>query len=278
MKIALIFNREREDTTGLYFARALDELGYRFDHFWTKEAMEIAPGYDLYLRIDHGDYKYDIPDHLHPAAFYAIDTHLKASYAKIKKQLRHYDFIFCAQQDAAGRLKSKGINAFWLPLACDTDLHCKLDLEKCYDLGFVGNDGGIPRKFFLQQLRERCPNSFIARASFRDMGNIYSRSKIGFNYSINNDINMRIFEIMASGAMLLTNAIQDNGFDRLFADKQNVVVYKNPKDLFELIDYYLANQEQRQKIADRGAQLVRANHRYRDRINKILEYTCAAIS
>ena len=59
MKLALIFNKDREDTIGGYFERAAARMGIEFDHFWTSDA-DIPAGYDLYLRIDHGDYKYDI--------------------------------------------------------------------------------------------------------------------------------------------------------------------------------------------------------------------------
>ena len=277
MKIALIFNKEREDVVGVYFARALDELGYRFDHFWTKDALAIRQDYDLYLRIDHGDYKYDIPHELHPSAFYVVDTHLQHSYRKIKKQIGHFDFVFCAQNDAAIEFKNRGVNSFWLPLACDPLIHCKLNLSKYYDIAFVGTDGGVPRKLILQELRERFPSSFICQAPFTEMSKIYSQAKIGFHFiapqSKHTDhVSMRVYEIMSCGTMLLANQIKGESLDMLgFYNKKHLVLYKNIKEIFLLIEYYLKNDSEREKIADRGHKLVLARHTYRKRMEEILD-------
>ena len=48
------------------------------------------------------------------------------------------------------------------------------------------------------------------------MGRIYSESKIVLNASINGDLNMRVFEALTSGALLVTDRIE-NGLDTLFA-------------------------------------------------------------
>ena len=101
LKIAIIFNKDRDDTIGCYFENALRRTGHDVRHFWTVYADKIKPEFDFYLRIDHGDYKYDIPEYLHPCGFLAIDTHLKHPYEKICEQAPHYDFVYCAQKEGA---------------------------------------------------------------------------------------------------------------------------------------------------------------------------------
>ncbi len=60
MRIALIYNKENESTTGAYLEKAITESRINYQHFWTKDFENIPRTFDLYLRIDHGDYKYDI--------------------------------------------------------------------------------------------------------------------------------------------------------------------------------------------------------------------------
>jgi len=273
MKIALIYNKENEATTGSYIEKAIKDAGIDYAHFWTQNAGNIPKEFDLYFRIDHGDYKYDIPEGLHPAVFYAIDTHLKKPYKKIKDQARHYDIVFCAQKDGADRLKRElRIDTQWIPLGCDPDTHRKLDMPKIYDIGFVGRDAQkFARGKQLEILKKRYPDSFIGQTDFRKMSEIYSSSKIGFNSSIFNDINMRVFEVMACGCFLLTNKIKDNGFDELFIDKKHLVTYKNNKEMIELIDYYLKNKEERERIAEDGYRLTIEKHTYLHRAKEMVD-------
>lgn len=272
MRLALIFNKEREDTIGCYFESAARSLGLDFGHFWTSDP-NIPAGYDLYLRIDHGDYKYDIPAHLKPCAFYAIDTHLEKPYGKIKAQCAHYDFVFCAQKTGARKLeKEAGIGAIWVPIACDPDKHKDLGIERRLDIAFVGTEGKKnPRGELLKQVAARYTNSFIGRAESSLMSNIYSSSKIGFNYSINNDINMRMFEVLSCGALLVTNNIKDNGFEDLFVDGRNAVVYSDRNDLFRKVDYFLNDPAKRQEIASEGHKLAVSRYTYKDRLKTMLE-------
>lgn len=272
MKLALIFNKEREDTIGCYFESAARDLGVEFDHFWTSDG-NIPAGYALYLRIDHGDYKYDLPVDLRPSAFYVVDTHLIKPYRKIKEQAGHYDYVFCAQKNGLEKLKNDtGINAAWIPIACDPVKHRDLRLKKRFDLAFVGTEGKKNlRGELLKQLAVRYPDSFLGQADSALMANIYSSAKIGFNYSINNDINMRMFEILSCGILLVTNSIKENGFEELFCDAKNVVVYHDPDELFRKIDHYLLHYEEREKIAKAGQALAVGKHTYKDRLKRMLE-------
>jgi glycosyltransferase involved in cell wall biosynthesis len=274
MKIALVFNKDRADTTGCYFERVLERSHLHFEYFPTQSARRIGKGFDLYLRIDHGDYKYDLPCYLRPKAFLAIDTHLKKPYKKILRQAKHYDFVFVAQKEGALNLsKALRKRVDWIPLACEPEIHKKLNLEKKYDVGFVGSYGGKGslREELLLEVKSRFPNSFIGGAPHTKMAEIYSSSKIGLNYSLNNDINMRIFEILCCGAMLITNKIKENGFDELFKEGHHLVTYTTKEELINLIVYYLRNDKEREAIAQAGHTITINHHTYRHRIKKMFE-------
>ena len=273
MKIALVFNKDRMDTTGIYFQRVLKRSSLEFDHYPAEGSKElIKDKYDLYLRIDHGDYKYDLPKNFRPAAFLAIDTHLEKPFKKICRQAKHYDFLFATQKEGVQRLsEALKREVYWMPLACDPEIHKNENTEKIHDVGFVGSYGGAgsPREEALLCVKNRFKNSFIGNAPHKEMGRIYSASKIGINYSLNNDINMRIFEILSSGAMLLTSEVEGNGFDELFRDGEHLATYKNKEELVEKINYYLLHDNEREAIAKRGYELVISKHTYKIRLENM---------
>ncbi|MBP7087905.1 MAG: glycosyltransferase family 1 protein [Candidatus Omnitrophica bacterium] len=275
MRLALIYNKENDSTLGAYIERVLKESSINCTHFWTSAAEQIPFGYDLYFRIDHGDYKYDISDKLRPAIFYAVDTHLKKPYRRIKQQVKHYDIIFCAQKEGQEKLKRElKIDVQWVPLGCDPQIHKKIAIVKKYDVGFVGSEARkFPRGKLIDLIRKNYPCSYLGGADFRKMSEIYSSSKIGFNYSISNDINMRIFEIMSCGTLLLTNYIKNNGFEELFENKKNVLIYRNSNELLDLIDYYLKNDSERENIAKEGYKLATDKYTYFKRLQAIFNYT-----
>jgi len=274
MKIALIYNHESPSTTGAYIEAVLKKTGLDYRVFGVSDPGAVPPGFDLYLRIDHGDYKFDIPEKLRPAVFWVIDTHLPKPYKKIKRQIRHYDVVFCAQKNGAQRLKKEtGIDCHWLALGCDPEIHRKLASPKRYDIGFVGRNAmKFARGRQMKLLKEKYPQSFIGPMDFAKMSEIYSASKIGFNSSIVNDINMRVFEIMACGCFLLTNLIRDNGLEDLFVEGEHLVTYKNDRQLLELADHYLENDKEREAIALQGYDLVVKRHTYFHRAQTMFNY------
>ena len=275
MRVALVFDRDREDTIGIYFQRAFRHTRHRVDHFWLRDAARIPDDYDLYFRIDHGDYRHDLPSRLRPRAFWVCDTHLEQSYKRIVRQAPRYDVVFCALREGAKRLRRRGVEALWIPgAACDPELHRQLPLPRIYDVGFVGHDGGVPRKLYLQALRERYANSWIGQAPHLRLSEIYSQTKIGFNYAIRNEtLTMRAFEVMACGALLLSNPVDPEALTRLGARAgEHFVVYRTPTELFGLIDRYLAHDREREAIAACGQQLALSRHTYWHRLQQMLPH------
>jgi len=102
------------------------------------------------------------------------------------------------------------------------------------------------------------------------MAKIFSSSRVVFNRSVLNDVNMRVFEGLCSGSLLMTNALDDNGQAEMFADGVHLATYRSPEDLVERVRYFLDHPDEREKIATAGrAEAVRA-HTYRHRAERIL--------
>lgn len=268
-RVAIVFDHKvRPDTTGVYCRRALGKL-VEIEHFLPEELNQIPrQGFDLYLHIDDG-LEYTWPTDLRPSAWWAIDTHLDYPWRLEKARL--FDCVFAAQRDGAARLRQDGIaSATWLPLACDPDLHCQYDINKSYDVCFVGHLFEGPRLELVDLIQKKFRNTFVGQRFFDDMARTYSASHIVFNRSIRNDINMRVFEALACGSLLVTNDLADNGQAELFQDGVHLATYRNADELIDKIQFYLEKDAIRERIAAAGREEVLAKHTYQHRMATLL--------
>jgi glycosyltransferase involved in cell wall biosynthesis len=268
-RVALIFDdRLRPDTTGVYVRRALAE---RVDvvHFPPGSAEAIPrTGFDLYLSVDD-DTEHRLPSDLHPRAYWAIDTHRDLA-ARLRRSADS-ELVFAAQRDGAERLRAAGIDsATWLPLACDPAVHRKHDVVKEYDVAFVRHVFPGPREELLGMIAREFPAHFIGRAFFDEMARTYSASRVVFNRSLGNDINMRVFEALACGSLLVTNDLAENGQEELLGDRVHLAAYRESEELIEIIAYYLAHPEEREAIAAAGRAEAVGRHTYRHPMERLL--------
>ena len=263
-KIALIFSKTREDTVGAYIERAFLELGLSFDHYCSTQMAQIPQGYHLYFRVADGYEERKLPFILKPSAYWISDVHLDSSCRHLKSQLRNYELIFSCLPMGLEKFKKEVKRIYYINFGCDPKIDQKLDLQKKYDIGFVGTDGGVPRKFILQELRERYPNSFIGLAPYAQIAEIYSQSKLGFNYPIRLEgMTMRSFEIPACGTIELMPRLPNQWMAQTgFYHKKNIIIYEDLHDLIRLIDYYLVHDAEREKIAQEGYEHVLKYHTY----------------
>ncbi|MBC8549165.1 MAG: glycosyltransferase [Candidatus Brocadiales bacterium] len=201
-------------------------------------------------------------------ACYLIDSHV--AFDLHLKFAENYDIVFAAHKPAVEMFKEKGIeNVFWIPPACDPALHEKKAGEKKHDVGFVGSSNP-ERVHLLNELGQRF-NTYYERCFLERMAEVFSQSKIVFNKSIEGGLNMRVFEAMASGSMLLTNEANGSGLQDFFQDRKHLVIYRNENELFELADYYLRNDNEREEIAFEGMSKVLSEHAYSNRVNDMVK-------
>jgi O-antigen biosynthesis protein len=276
-RVAVIFdNQVRPDTTGVYCRRALGQL-VEVEHFLPVELARVPAGeFDLYLFIDDG-LEYALRPDLHPSAWWAIDTHLNPDWCQARAG--NFDFGFAAQRDGAELLRQAGhATASWLPLACDPEFHRKHDGPKRFDVSFVGHLFPGSRSELVELIRGHFRNSFIGQRFFEEMAQIYSASRLVFNRSIRNDINMRVFEALACSSLLMTNDLGDNGQDELFQDGVHLATYRDGEELLDKIRFYLDREELRERLAAAGRSEALSRHTYRHRMQTILESVAARLS
>ena len=276
IRVAVVFdNTQRPETTGFYCRRALAELVREgriaeVEHLLPEELDRVEPGrFDLFVAIDDG-LRYHWPRSLRPVAWWAIDTHL--DFGRTLERAWQSDFVFVAQRDGAERFGREGISGVkWLPLACDPAIHRPHSVSKQFDVAFVGHKLPGERSRLLHLIRETFPNHFVGQCYRDEMAKTYSASRIVFNRSVKRDINMRVFEGLACGSLLLTNDLSDNGQCELFQDGVHLVTYQSDEELIDKARFYLKDETEREQIAKAGLQQVLSAHTYRHRMETLLE-------
>lgn len=101
---------------------------------------------------------------------------------------------------------------------------------------------------------------------------VYNSSKIILNDCLNDDLNWRVFEALASGALLLTPRVSAETLE-LFPDGECLVTYAphDAEDAVRKIQYYLEREDERLAIASQGFGRVRAEHLAYHRAPRLVE-------
>ncbi len=188
---------------------------------------------------------------------------------------RLYDFVFVAQREYVPRLRATGSrNVYWLPLGCNPAVHYPARVAKTCDIAFAGAlVGGVheERRRLITALQRR----FTVRSHQRVYGEALCRAccrgRFVFNHSAVSDLNMRVFETLAMKSVLLTNRDSArNGLFDLFQDGNHLLVYDNEDHLVSLVERYLDDETERERIARAGYDEVMAKHTYAHRVQTML--------
>ena len=185
------------------------------------------------------------------------------------------DLVLCDQLPEVDRLKSKGMNARWFPLASDSSIYRRMGLERIYDITFIGNrnpETRIKRENILRTLANRFKMSIFDGNPPLTAGmsaEIYNRSKLTLNENLFPAVNLRLFEAMACGATVLT---EDNapGLQELFSDGEHIITY-NPDNLLKKAERYLENDAARQDISNSAAEIAAKEHNLTGRAARLVQ-------
>ena len=209
-----------------------------------------------------------------PLVFYSIDAHHHAGWHSQFAAL--FDHVLIAQSDYLERFAERQIKRDWLqwlPLWAPRAMQpgAQRDIDVC----FRGTmDPGLhPKRVeFFSRLAEHVP----VDAASGDYTAVYPFAKIVINQNVGNDVNFRVFEAMMAGALLIT-PLTGNGLLELFEDGADLLTYEsgNVEQAAELISKYLADDDARKAIAERGRDKVLAFHTPAVRAQRISDLLCA---
>lgn len=232
--------------------------------------------FDLHVWVDWGEdalmnhlnYKPVTPPK--PNVYVCSDAHIGYEYRL--SRAREFDWVFCNQLRAAQEFVRDGIpeeRCIWMPHAVEPLAYPTKNIINKYDVCFIGNMNCWERVDFLDAMFREFPNFYFGKRIFEEAAQKFSESKIVLNHTIKDDVNMRIFEALATKSFLLTSDIPT--LPVLFKDGVHLVTYKDNTDAVKKARYYLEHDDERQKIAEAGYKAVMERHTYTHRLQAVLD-------
>lgn len=151
-------------------------------------------------------------------------------------------------------------NLFWFPGLTfphgDEVVRAARQDERLNRIALIGQAGSLhQRRLKLAGALARAGLPLVFReASQREGLAFYGESLIGFNATANADLNLRVFEIMSTGSMLLMDRLAPaSGFASLWQDGRHFVGYDNAAELVERARHFVANPAEARAIGAAGA-------------------------
>lgn len=229
----------------------------------------------------------------------------------VEQNILLYDKVCVFEPSDINLLKKKyGIDGLISSASVAEEIFCKKykDVDTFYDLSFVGVMTNERLEFF-ENIAEYADNNnlkmivfghfwhnkhwwqeFFSKRKFakkypylvkfaqnryiqpEEAALLYKQTKICLNKHIDRHQGMgsRTFEIMGNNNFLLCDErVQAEDYGLI--DGKNIVFYKNIKECIEQIEYYLRNDDERERIAANGGVLVRENYTTREVMRRILK-------
>lgn len=305
MKRAAIYyhtNFGRNDGAPLYYTHNLKKIeGLELVHLKPEGDTSNFGKFDYHFFVDFGEDGLPVQDPMWmpnddgKRIYVASDTHLDNGFRMLKA--KKMDYVYFNQKRAVQEyLKNnasdnslmpknedgKTQHVFWHPHAGEPDAYPQYNIIKKWDVCFIGhmqeqiNHNGFTRIDALDRLFKEFPNFYYGSRTpvdpkanlFEDAAKKFCQSKIVFNVSIKDDVNMRVFETLSTGSFLLTNALPT--LPDIFKDGVHLVTYNTLDEMVEKAKYYLEHDEEREAIAKAGHEEFMAHHTYMNRVTKIL--------
>lgn len=172
--------------------------------------------------------------------------------------------------------KAYGIDkVYYMPQACTPAFMHRLNLQEIYDIGFTGSLTGRLHKKRTRLLKKlsRKYNVVIKSDTRNYIANFYSKSRIVFGMSLNSDkylyTSNRFFVALGCGAFYLCELF--SGIEKLAQNHKHLVWFETEKELFELIEYYLEHDIERETIRRNAQLLAHSKHTYIARIQNMID-------
>lgn len=253
--------------------KTFDQKGSSFEdvlsglpHGWNPDAIVVRDA--EFYKIPSGIERADFP-------IFGLIGDYNLSLNQMLPVLGCFDHFFC---DTKGvRIFNKlGFDncEFFCLYGYDPELHQDYNLKKDWDVLFIGN---LNRA--VQQEREKLLYRLVKMAgkykvhvSTGTFGDDYARhlnrARLVFNYSIRGEANMRFFEAMACGAVVMNNHLDE--LDLLgFRPDEHYLVYEDLQDA--VIKYFEEWNDERRESIRVNANQVLSKHSYDNRARSLLE-------
>ncbi|MEM1425584.1 MAG: glycosyltransferase [Cyanobacteria bacterium P01_H01_bin.130] len=163
----------------------------------------------------------------------------------------------------------------WIPGFATNPHHREPKMSYQYPLVFVGSAGPFHpyRRYLLEKIQRQGFPLLHTQAPQAQAADLYNNSLISLNISLNGDLNLRVFEVLAAGGFLLTDRLTpESGLPMLFEDGKHLVTFDGEADLYDKLRYYLDHPQEAKAIARAGYEHYWANYRPDLNIQRLLHF------
>jgi spore maturation protein CgeB len=215
--------------------------------------------------------------------------------------IEEYDVFLMFDKYYSELLTKKGINAPYLPVGGDPDIHREIipvnKREYICDLSFIGSHHPNREKL-LQSIADlnikiwgyrwydvdknsplypKIQKTIIkGNRSIQgayEMCKYFNLSKINLNVhhaqAVKGGVNLRLFEISLTNSFMMSD--YQEGIEKLFKLDKEIVCFQNASELRKLANYYLENEEERLKIAKAAQKRSLQDHKIIDRMKELIK-------
>lgn len=190
------------------------------------------------------------------------------------------DGALVAAKECVNWYNHHGVAASYFPEASSTEIFYPLNLDRKYDVGFVGSRYG-KRGDYIQYLMDsgisvQCYGEGwpAGRLQIEKVNEFYNSCKIvvGFSYILDSNnfaaLKLRDFDVPMSGTLYLTSYNAD--LLDLFPEKTKAHYFNSKYELLRLVKYFLMNESDRVNLARQCFINSIENHTYEKRLLEII--------
>ncbi len=190
-----------------------------------------------------------------------------------------FDLCWTSTEDALVKYAAAGALPFFLPEGANPEIHKPHDLEKIFDLSFVGQCyGNRPETI------HRLEAAGVRVATFgygwpsgplpvEDMVRVYSQSRINLGFGgvsghgATYCLKGRDFEVPMSGGLYLTEYHRE--LEKVYDLEKEIVTYRSFEELLARIRYLLAHPGEAEDIRKKGFRRATSEHTWERRFEKV---------
>jgi len=294
VKVLLSYASEYDKGEGVHFSRVFRRLGHDVCEINVAASVRglgvpgrAVRGYPSGVSIDelidkhrNADlYLYIEPLGLIPRGLEASPIPTACILSDVHRNLKTrltlgklFDHVFLYHRNYVGMFVDRdAATVHWLPYACDTEMFRDLELRRDLDVAFIGQLFGprSERRRLMEALASKYRVNEQRYYLQSEIPEVYSRAKIVVNMPAEDDLNFRFFEALSCGALLLTKRVA-NGQEELFTEGAHYAAFSSEQELFDKVELYLQNEEERKKIALTGHKEVVSYHSLENRLETLL--------
>ncbi len=171
------------------------------------------------------------------------------------------DYASATSGEVVDEFRKVNPKSYYIIEGYEPKIFYETETEKDIDVLFFGN-ATAKRIEFLSKLERKpeiygvgWPKEFHAKQLIYldDLREVIARSKIILNLVHANIFSDRVITTMACGGFVLSEYCKD--LFTFFKNEENIVWFRDVKEYNKLMDYYLNNEEAREKIAKNGRKI-----------------------